>query len=130
MRRLRRKIRRRLFQRGFANSVFTMEGTLHQLQDYLGEMSDGRTGACAFTWGYYGTFENLPAFTDVPAEWQSRYMEYRSILNETRIVMIPMVDACIEYNTPTFTLPQSTIQSMLPTVANLRVRVETLAANV
>lgn len=61
---------------------------------FFGSIVKGKVGNCGFYWRYYTTWEELYAFTDVPADWRVLYVEYRSLLADLRTVSAPITEVC------------------------------------
>jgi hypothetical protein len=114
-------------QGAFINAVVSSRISIHEFHDYFGTVANGVTGNCFTHWNFYSTWEHMPAFTDVPPEWQTRYTEYRAILHELRIAFTPISDVCASGGG---FIPPATDQLILSAVAGLRARAEQLEAAV
>jgi hypothetical protein len=112
----------------FSNHVHIVADTVHRFYDYFGNVTTGSTGYCYEYWGtYYDKWEHAPAFTDVPPEWQGRYTEYRSILYDLRIAVLPVSDVCEGGGG---FLDEETEQATLAALASLDGRAAQLASTV
>jgi hypothetical protein len=108
------------------NSVNSMPDKIQVFIEYLFNGPNG----CGAAGALYGHFEGLPAFTDVPVEWQSRYREYRLILHETRITMAPIMEQCDDYNEIKYLLSDEQRQSIADALTALKGRSAALIAAV
>ncbi len=81
----------------FVNSVVSLHNSVRAFYEYHGLGTNYDTGfKCSNYWNNYDLWEHSPAFTEVPTEWQSRHTSYRLILNDLRILVIPISVACAE----------------------------------
>jgi hypothetical protein len=104
-----------------------MSSSIHEFHDYFGRVANGALGFCQHVWGYENNWKGLPAFTNVPTEWQTYHSEYRSILYQLIIAISPILEVCIEGGG---IVPPSVDQVILANIASLRARAEQLEAAV
>ena len=108
---------------GFITSVSDLKVSIDDFLYYFGLVVTHGNGKCSLYWPRYAAWESLPAYTDVPAAWYDSYLEYRMILHELRIAVLPISDICEQGGG---SIQDETDQQILTVTANLKERARIL----